>query len=335
MNRRQELWVTLGLVLTVLLFLRVALFHDSVEQPLRLAAPYVLEVPPGSNFTRIVRTLETAGILSGANDLLRYARLKGLANLIKAGEYEVPVGLRARELLQLLISGRVRYHQVTLVEGWTLLQALQALQAHPAITPVLDANDAAALQAAFGSTSYPEGRVFPETYTFTRGTSDLTVLQQAQLMMQQQLDALWPDRDPNLPLATPDEALILASIIEKETGAAGERAEIAGVFIRRLQLNMRLQTDPTVIYGIGAAFDGNLTRAHLQTDTPYNTYTRNGLPPTPIALPGRASLEASLHPAAGDTLYFVARGDGSHYFSRTLAEHEQAVRQYQLGINEP
>lgn len=331
MNRRQELWVVLGLVLTVLLSLRVALFHDRIEQPLRLSAPHVLEVPPGSNFTRIARELEAAGILSGANDLLRYARFKGLANLIKAGEYEIPTGLRAHELLALLVSGRVRYHQVTLVEGWTLQQALQVLQAHPAITPVLDASDAAALQAAFGSASYPEGRFFPETYTFTRGTSDLAVLQQAQVLMQQQLDELWPGRDANLPIATPDEALILASIIEKETGVAGERAEIAGVFVRRLQLNMRLQTDPTVIYGLGASFDGNLTRTHLQTDTPYNTYTRSGLPPTPIALPGRASLEASLHPAAGDTLYFVARGDGSHYFSRTLEEHEQAVRQYQLG----
>ena len=195
----------------------------------------------------------------------------------------------------------------------------------------LDADDPLALQTAFGVTEWPEGQFFPDTYNFTRGTTDLQVLQRAQLLMQEVLSSAWATRDAGLPYATPQEALTMASIIEKETAVAEEREQIAGVFIRRLQRNMRLQTDPTVIYGLGTNFDGNLTRAHLESDTPWNTYTRSGLPLTPIALPGRAAVEASLHPDQSENLYFVARGDGTHYFSATLEEHNRAVEQYQSG----
>jgi len=328
-------WLSLGFLMLLVLLLRVVLFHEHVEQRLQLSAVTVLQVEAGTSFTRIVRQLQANGVLVASDDLLRYARFKGLANRIKAGEYELEPGLRARGLLELLVSGRVRLHQVTLVEGWTLQQALRALQSHPAVAITLDASDQTALQAAFGLTVYPEGWFFPDTYRFTRGTSDLALLQQAHAMMRQVLDVAWAARAAELPLDGPEQALVLASIIEKETGLASEREEIAGVFIRRLQNNMRLQTDPTVIYGLGDSFAGNLTRAHLQADTPWNTYTRSGLPPTPIALPGRAAIEAALHPAAGSSLYFVAKGDGSHYFSSTLAEHERAVRLYQLGISTP
>lgn len=333
MNRGSRL--AFGFLLLLVLLLRVVIFHDHVEQRLRLPAVQVLEVEPGASLTRVVRQLQAAGVLAASNDLLHYARLKGLAGRIQAGEYELVPGLRARGLLELLVSGRVRYHQVTLVEGWTLRQALLALQTHPAVVRTLDPDDQRALQLAFNMSHYPEGWFFPDTYSFTRGTSDLALLQRAHAAMRQVLDEAWRGRAVDLPFATPEQALILASIIEKETGLASEREEIAGVFVRRLQSNMRLQTDPTVIYGLGTGFDGNLTRLHLQTDTPWNTYTRGGLPPTAIALPGRAAIEAALHPAAGATLYFVARGDGSHYFSSTLEEHERAVQQYQLGNDTP
>lgn len=335
MSTERNYWAVLAVLVFLMLVGRAWLYHMHLEQPLRMVAAQVLEVPTGSNFTRVVRELQAKGILNKSNDLLYHARFTQQAGLIKAGEYDISPELSTRGLLELLVSGRVRYHRVTLLEGWTLQQALTAIQAHPAITAVLPVNDPAALQRSFSYSQYPEGHFFPDTYSFTRGTTDLAVLEQAYALMQQQLESLWPARDPNLPLTSPDEALILASIIEKETARADERAAIAGVFVRRLERNMRLQTDPSVIYGLGAAFDGNLTRTQLQTDTPYNTYTRNGLPPTPIALPGRAALEASLHPAEGDTLYFVARGDGSHYFSRTLEEHQEAVRQYQSGPDEP
>jgi UPF0755 protein len=310
--------------------LRVYVFWQHIEQPLVLNEPRMLEVAPGSNFTRIVRELQSENVIARGSDLLLYARAQGLANQIKAGEYELTLGLTARGLLYKLVNGEVTYHQVKIVEGWTLRQALAAMHAHPALVAQLDADDPQALQAAFAVTDYPEGLFFPDTYNFTRGTTDLEILQRARVLMQQVLDTAWAARDAGLPYASPEEALVMASIVEKETAVDAERPQIAGVFIRRLQQNMRLQTDPTVIYGIGKDFDGNLTRAHLETDTPWNTYTRTGLPPTPIALPGKASIEASLHPDASANLYFVARGDGSHQFSATLEEHNRAVEQYQL-----
>lgn len=318
------------LLLAVLAALRTYVFFDRIDAPLKLDEPKFIIVEPGMNLRRIVRSLQAERVLPKGFDLLVYARLDGSASRVKTGEYELTSDLTARTFLQKLVDGDVVYHQVRIVEGWTLKQALDVLHAHPALVAQLDANDPQAIQQAFDTDTYPEGQFFPDTYNFTRGTTDVQLLQRARALMQQVLDTAWAARDANLPYATPQEALVMASIVEKETAVGAERAQIAGVFVRRLQRNMRLQTDPTVIYGLGAEFDGNLTRAHLTSDTPWNTYTRDGLPPTPIALPGRASIEASMHPDDSEALYFVARGDGSHYFSATLDEHNRAVRQYQL-----
>jgi UPF0755 protein len=329
-SRRRQIAAVVALLLA-LAGVRVLVFFQRLDDPLALSGSRILLVEPGTSFSRIVRDLQAAAVLPRGPDLILYARIEGSASRIKAGEYELAVGLTARGLLQKLVSGDVVYHQVQILEGWTLRQALDALHAQPALVAQLDANDPEALQNAFGVTEYPEGQFFPDTYNYTRGTSDLELLQRARGLMQQQLEAAWQTRDAGLPYETPQEALIMASIIEKETAVADERQQIAGVFIRRLQRGIRLQTDPTVIYGVGASFDGNLTRAHLEADTPWNTYTREGLPLTPIALPGKASIEASMHPDESENLYFVARGDGSHYFSATLEEHNRAVQQYQLG----
>jgi UPF0755 protein len=334
----RQYWRRLALaavVLALLLAARVSLFWSHINGPLLLPTAQVLQVDSGATLTRILRQLEQQGLLRGADDVLLYVKLAGRSARIQAGEYELVAGLSVRGLLELLASGKVITHQVSIIEGWTLRQALQAIQAHPAITATLPPDDPAALQTAFGTEQYPEGLVFPDTYHFNRGTTDLELLQRARRQMEQALAGSWAGREAGLPYESPYEALILASIVEKETGLREEQGRIAGVFLRRLRLNMRLQTDPTVIYGLGAAFDGNLTRAHLQQDTPWNTYTRHGLPPTPIALPGLAAIEAVLHPEPGDALYFVARGDGSHYFSATLEEHNRAVRQYQLGEAAP
>jgi UPF0755 protein len=223
-------------------------------------------------------------------------------------------------------------YPLTLVEGWTFRQVMEALQADERLEHLIEDPSAEAVMARLGRRGvHPEGRFFPDTYHFTRGSSDLDILKRAHAAMERVLAEEWEARADGLPIESPDEALILASIIEKETGLASERAEIAGVFVRRLRLGMRLQTDPTVIYGLGDDFDGNLRRADLRNDHPYNTYVHAGLPPTPIALPGREAIRAALNPADGETLYFVARGDGSHAFSVTLEEHNRAVRKYQLG----
>lgn len=331
---RRHILTACGLVL-LLLLVRVQIFRSNVNGPLLLQSAEVLMVEKGASLTRVLRELEARGILQGAGDVLLFARFGDYATRMQAGEYELVAGLTARGLLELLASGKVIYHEVSIIEGWTLRQALLALQAHPAITATLPVDDREALQQAFATEQYPEGIFFPDTYNFTRGTTDLELLQRARRQMEQALATSWAGREGGLPYGSPYEALILASIIEKETSLREEQPRIAGVFVRRMRLNMRLQTDPTVIYGIGMAFDGNLTRTHLQEDTPWNTYTREGLPPTPIALPGLGAIEASMHPDSGDALYFVARGDGSHYFSATLEEHNQAVRQYQLGEAAP
>lgn len=322
-------------VLLLGLLARVFVFWSHVDAPLLLQTAQILQVERGASLTRVLRGLEEQGLLQGADDVLLYAKFTQLGTRMQAGEYELVAGLSVQGLLALLDSGKVVTHQVSIIEGWTLAQALRAIQAHPAIAVTLPADDPAALQQAFATEQYPEGLFFPDTYNFTRGTTDLELLQRARLQMEQILTASWATRDAGLPYASPYEALVLASIVEKETGLREEQQQIAGVFVRRLRLNMRLQTDPTVIYGLGASFDGNLTRAHLQQDNPWNTYTREGLPLTPIALPGQGAIEASLHPDDSDKLYFVARGDGSHYFSATLEEHNQAVRQYQLGESAP
>jgi UPF0755 protein len=259
------------------------------------------------------------------------ARLDGSARRIRAGEYRLPAGMAPDALLALLVSGQVLQYPLTIVEGWSVRDLLSNLRNDPILLQTLEGLDGAEIMVRLGRPDmHPEGRFLPDTYHFPRGATDLAFLQRAMQAMDSVLAAEWERRAPGLPLETPEQALVLASIVEKETSLAEERARVAGVFVRRLQIGMRLQTDPTVIYGLGEGFDGNLRRRDLQADTDYNTYTRSGLPPTPIALPGRAAIHASLHPAAGDELYFVARGDGSHHFSRTLSEHNAAVRRYQL-----
>jgi UPF0755 protein len=291
----------------------------------------VLEIAPGSSFGAVAQQLTDSGAIASATWYRLYARWSGKAGEIHAGEYLVASGATPRDILEQLTSGAVRLYSFTIVEGWNHRDLLQALHAHDAIAATMEAEDWPALLAELGATTtHPEGQFLPETYRFPRGTTDRTVLAQAHSLMQQVLDEEWQVRGPKAPVATPYDALILASIVEKETARADERPRIAGVFARRLDKRMRLQTDPTVIYGIGPGFDGNLTRTHLRTDTPYNTYTRSGLPPTPIAMPGRAAINAVLHPAEGDELYFVATGlgDGSHKFSATKDEHDAAVAEY-------
>ncbi|MDR2212477.1 MAG: endolytic transglycosylase MltG [Pseudomonadales bacterium] len=308
---------------------RVWLHYQYLEQPLKLDGDYVLNVPQGSNLTRVLAQLEREGIIPSALDLRLYARFNQDGTALQAGEYLLQSGLDGRALLRKLASGEVILHQLRLLEGWTIAQALAEIHSNPAITPLL--RDVADLRERLHLEQDAEGLFFPDTYTFVRGTSDLDLLKQAHELMSQELARAWAEHDAGLPYVNAYDLLIMASIIEKETAVADERPLIAGVFVRRLQQGMRLQTDPTVIYGLGAAFDGNLTRANLQSDTPWNTYTRDGLPPTPIALPGRAALLAAAHPDDSSALYFVAKGDGSHYFSANLREHNAAVRRYQQG----
>jgi UPF0755 protein len=325
----------LGVLLAALLAIGVAAlwqFDRFLDSPLDVPGDGTrFEIPPGSSFNRVSQELAEQGIVAYPTLLRLYARISGQAGSVHAGEYFIEPGTTPTGLLRQFTSGDVLLYSFTLVEGWNHWELLEALRAHPQIDAGMRAEDWPAFLEELGAgTRHPEGLFLPETYHFPRNTTDRTVLKQAYQLMQEVLDAEWPNRDENSPVATPYEALILASIVEKETARADERNRISGVFARRLEKRMRLQTDPTVIYGIGPDFDGNLTRRDLRTDTPYNTYTRGGLPPTPIAMPGRDSIRAALHPAPGDELYFVATGlgDGSHKFSATKAEHDAAVAEY-------
>jgi len=296
--------------------------------------PFCLEVERGASMASVIRRLED-GLALEARDVLRLrvlARLNGSAVRLRAGEYRIDPGQTPADLLRQLAEGRVVLHRITLVEGMTLEQARDVLAHHPAVRPEGFALRPAELMAAIGQGGrVAEGHFLPETYAFARGTSDIEILRMANEALRRELDRLWPGRQEGLPLKSPEEAVVLASVIEKETGKAGERPMIAGVFVNRLRKGMRLQTDPTVIYGLGPAFDGNLRRRDLDADTPWNTYTRAGLPPTPIALPSRAALHAALHPEATRALYFVADGTGGHTFSETLDAHNRAVRRYITG----
>jgi len=289
-----------------------------------------VEIPKGTRFRDAVTILEQAGIDTGGLRFEALARGLGRAQAIKAGSYEFSRALTPLELLDKLTRGDVRQAELRFVEGWTLRQVRQALDASDHLRHDSSEMDEDALRAAIGATEPQlEGLLFPDTYLFAKGSSDIAVLRRAYHAMQRHLAAEWQARNANLPYQTPYEALIMASIIEKETGQAVERDLIAGALVNRLRIGMRLQTDPTVIYGLGESFDGNLKKIHLLTDGPYNTYTRAGLPPTPIAIPGLASLRAALQPAKTDALYYVARGDGSSQFSRTLEDHNRAVNRYQ------
>lgn len=288
-------------------------------------------IEPGTSVTRLATDLRQVGILPHPFYFRWMARWQGRAAMIKAGEYQFEAGITPTELLDQVVSGAVFQHTLTVVEGWSFAQLLEALRRHEAIAQTLGNSTPDEVMKQLGHPGqHAEGRFLPDTYHFPRGLTDVAFLERAYQMMETRLAQEWEQRAPDLPLKSPYEALILASIVEKETGVPDERSQISGVFMRRLQQGMRLQTDPTVIYALGAAYDGNLRRNDLLTDSPYNTYLYTGLPPTPIALPGVASIHAALHPAPGDTLYFVSRGDGSHVFSATLDQHNEAVRRYQL-----
>lgn len=322
----------IALILGPALYIVYADYHRFLETPLGVpAGGLVLEIKPGMGIAALSRELQRQpGLLRSALYLQSYARWNGWASRIKAGEYAITPGVTPRGLIEQIVAGRVLQHTLTVVEGWNFQQLRQALAAHPKLAQTLQEASDAEIMARLGRPGdHPEGRFFPDTYHFPAGTTDEAFLKRALAAMDQRLAEIWNHRSPNLPLSDSYQALILASVVEKETALAVERAEIAGVFIRRLQNGMLLQTDPTVIYGLGQAFDGNLRKQDLVTDTPYNTYIRKGLPPTPIALPGAAALAAVVNPASGDALYFVANGQGGHVFSRTLDQHNQAVRHSQ------
>ena len=308
-------------------------FEEFRNAPLKVAEGSIIyAVPKGATLAMVASDLQAEGMIEKARYLRWYGRYTGQATQIRAGEYRLTAGMTPDTLLALLVSGKSVTYSLTLLEGWTIAQVRAALAGHDVLVQTLQDVDNEQLMVRLGRPGeHPEGRFFPDTYQFTRGMTDLEFLQRALRTMDAELAAAWASKADDVPLASAYEALILASIVEKETGQASERAQIAGVFARRLRKGMKLQTDPTVIYGMGDRFDGNLRRKDLQEDTPYNTYVHTGLPPTPICMPGRGALQASVAPAGGNSLYFVAKGDGSHAFSATLSEHNAAVRKYQLG----
>jgi len=302
------------------------------EAPLPVGeAGYRFVVAEGSSLRRLSRDLDRDGVLPSPQLFDLIARLQGADSRIRHGEYRLEPGATATDLLQLLQEGDTVRYLVTLPEGIRLHEALEILRAAKGLQATVKDSADPRLLSLVGDAPSAEGFFLAETYQYEFGATDLDVLTQAHELARSVLETAWAGRAAGLPYARPYDALIMASIIEKETAVPAERPLISGVFIRRLHNNMRLQTDPTVIYGLGKAFDGNLRRAHLRDESnPYNTYRHAGLPPSPIALPGRAAIEAAFHPAGGEALYFVARGDGSHHFSTSLAEHQAAVREYQL-----
>lgn len=304
-----------------------------LQAPLPLRqSPVDFRIPPGSSLRGAIVQMQEAGVDTPGWPLLLLARLQGAETGIKAGSYSLAAGTTPLQLLDKLVRGKVTQGELALIEGWTFRQWRQRLDAHPDLRHDSAGQAEAELARRLGLPGERlDGWLFPDTYLFDKQSSDLELLARARRAQQQRLDAEWAGRAANLPYRTPQEALIMASIVEKETGREADRSLVAAVFVNRLRLGMRLQTDPSVIYGLGERFDGNLRKDDLLTDTPYNTYTRSGLPPTPIAMPGLASLRAALHPASSDALYFVARGDGSSEFSRTLEEHNRAVNRYQRG----
>ncbi len=323
--------LTLTLTLTGLL---VTWAYRSLFTPVVFSqSPVEFEIKTGRSLFSVTKALHASDLISSpcALTLSLYGYLSGQAPLIKAGEYRLLSGQTPVEILKQFVDGRVIQHAFTIVEGWTVSDLLHALAKETKLKHELQDINSDELLVNMGlEAQSAEGLFFADTYYFVRSDTDVSILKRSHDRMEDELKKAWVKRANGLPLTQPYEALILASIVEKETGVPEERAEIAGVFVRRLQKGMLLQTDPAVIYGLKNNFDGNLTRQHLQTDTPYNTYLHLGLPPTPIALPGRDALHASLHPKEADSLYFVAKGDGRHYFSATLEEHSIAVKKYQL-----
>ncbi len=320
-------------LLLVLAFAGGGLAAWWLTQPLALAAPSVeLSVEPGTSPREIAQGWVDAGVRAPPLLLYEWFRWSGQARKIRAGSYEIGTGTTPLALLNKMVRGDEAQATVRLIEGWTFRQFRAELAKAEALKPDTASMNDAEVMAALGSPGRsPEGWFFPDTYAYSKGASDLAVLQRAHRAMQRRLEAAWLERMPDTPLKSPEEALTLASIIEKETGQAADRGKVASVFVNRLRIGMPLQTDPTVIYGLGEAFDGNLRRRDLQADTPYNTYLRTGLTPTPISMPGKASLIAAVRPETSRALYFVARGDGSSQFSENLADHNRAVNRYQRG----
>lgn len=317
--------IFLGLGVAALSFLGLAFWYA----PLLNSAPVKVEIQSGQTLTALAEQWQQEGWLPSALLLRVQARVYG--NQLKVGEYEIPYDMNSAELLPFLAKATPLHHRLTLVEGHTLSSALSSLANHPMLEQDVQPLTLESVAQLLNIEGSPEGWIYPDTYIFHKNEKVSAILKRAYARMQQQLEQAWENRTDNLPYKTPYDALIMASIVEKETGLASERPRIAGVFVRRLQKRMRLETDPTIIYGLGDAYTGKLRRAHLRdASNRWNTYRHFGLPPTPIALLGREALDAALNPAAGDELFFVARGDGSHQFSATLAQHNQAVRKYQL-----
>ncbi len=325
--------VVLFIFLMVSVGVGAAVFlNQALNHSVRLDAPVIIVVKSGDTLRKVVYELERQRLLIYPEWMILLSRYKKEMARVQAGEYEFEGLVKVTDVLQTLQQGKVRRYQVALIEGETLNVWLKRLKKQTALKSVLNIDSLELLTDALGKPSGAalEGLFFPDTYVYRRGDTDLKILQQAYEQMQTVLSEQWSSRDVDLPYASAYDALIMASIIEKETGLAEERPRIAGVFVQRLLKNIKLQTDPTVIYGLGDKFDGNLTRRHLRQDTPFNTYVHKGLPPTPIASASLASIHAALHPDLRDEIFFVARGDGSHHFSKTLKEHNAAVRRYQL-----
>ena len=328
-----RLLTTVGLIVGLIFGAGAWWLHRPITLSLPAGSAVLdLEIEPGMSAAQVAEVVVASGTDVNVQLLQLWFRLSGQARQIKAGSYEITPGATPRSLLNMVVRGDQSLKSITFVEGWSFTQVRAALQKAELLS-----HDSAGLQPEIimeklGKLGvHPEGRFFPDTYSYAKGSSDLSVLKRAAKAMDKRLDAAWALRGADTPLKSPDDVLVLASIVEKETGKAADRAQIAGVFTNRLRINMRLQTDPSVIYGLGDTFDGNLRKRDLLADTPYNTYTRAGLPPTPIAMPGRAALRAAVQPAPTNAFYFVAKGDGSSYFSATLEEHNRAVNKYIRG----
>jgi UPF0755 protein len=324
-----------GLVVLAFALAAAAYFWVQGPMPMRTGAatPADLSIELGTTPKAIAQAVTDAGVDTSPTLLYAWFRLSGQSRQMRAGSYEIAPGTSPARLLNMLVRGEESLRTVTIVEGWNWRQVRQALAKAENLKPDSRALPDDALMVQLGRPGVaPEGRFYPDTYSYAKGSSDLAVLKRAMKAMDKQAQQAWETRQPDVSVKSPEEALILASIVEKETGKGADRPMISGVFNNRLRIGMRLQTDPTVIYGLGEAFDGNLRRIHLQTDNPWNTYTRGGLPPTPIAMPGKAALLAAVQPAKTQALYFVAKGDGSSHFSASLDEHNRAVNRYQRGI---
>lgn len=304
---------------------------ETLSSPVAMDEPVLFDVPGGSAFSDVARRMEANGLVESSLWLRIYARLFPEQARIKAGEYEFTDGMSAESMLAKIVAGDTKHWSLQFIEGWTFREMRTALAANERLQKLTTQwSDAQIMEAVGAEGEHPEGRFFPDTYLFNASETDLDLLRRSFQRMEDVLATEWESRQEGLPYDGPYEALIMASIVERETGAPHEREQVAGVFVRRLQKGMRLQTDPTVIYGMGDSYKGRIGSRDLRKHTPYNTYRIDGLPPTPIALPGREAIHAALHPQPGKALYFVARGDGTHKFSATLAEHQKAVRAFQL-----